>query len=84
MDEIEIIKSQIVKQGTIFQTGGFKPAYSISESWIGKIYLFKEDEGIPLDKNGIQMIPLIQINLKNVPVKPKSISNTKVIRSSIQ
>ena len=79
MDEIENIKSQIVKQATVFQTGGFKPTNSISESWIGKVYLFKESEEIPLDKNGKQMIPLIQINLENLSNKPKSISNTKVI-----
>jgi len=79
MNELEIIKSQIVKKATIFQTGGFKPTNSISESWLGKVYLFKEDEEIPLDKNGEQMIPLIQINLNNISTKPKSISNTKII-----
>lgn len=79
MDKIEIIKSQIAKKASIFQTGGFKPTNSISESWIGKVFLFKKEEEIPLDKNGKQMIPLIQLNLRNVLNKPNAISDTKVI-----
>lgn len=79
MDEIEIVKSQIVRPATIFETGGFKPNNGIAESWIGKIYVFKEDEGIPLDKKGKQMIPLIQLNLTQVEIKPDSISDTKII-----
>lgn len=79
MDEIENIKKHIVKKATVFQTGGFKPTNSISESWIGKVYLFKDNEEIPLDKNGNKMIPLIQVNLNHVSIKPKSISNSKII-----
>ena len=79
MNAVEIIKSQISKKATIFQTGGFKPTNSTSESWIGKIYLFKENEEIPIDNVGRQMIPLAQINVENIHEKPKSISDTKLI-----
>ncbi len=79
MNEIEDIKGQIVKRGIELKTGGFKPTNSTSESWIGKVYLYKEDEEIPTDKNGKLMIPLFQLCFENLPFIPEIFSNTKVI-----
>lgn len=79
MNEIERIKQQIVKKATTFEVGGFKPTNSISESWIAKVYLYKEDEEIPKDKNGNLMIPLFQLCLEEVHNIPKVLSETKVL-----
>jgi len=79
MNEINQIKKQIVKQATELKTGGFKPTNSISESWIGKVYLYKENEGIPKDKNGELMIPLFQLCFENIPFVPKVFSDTKAL-----
>ncbi|CAN5434163.1 YwqG family protein [soil metagenome] len=79
MNEIENIKKQIVRKATEFITGGFKPTNSISESWIGKVYLFKEDEEIPKDSEGNLMLPLFQLCLDNIENVPKVLSDTKVL-----
>ncbi|TDS13000.1 DUF1963 domain-containing protein [Sphingobacterium paludis] len=41
MQEVDKIKQKIVKKATVFETGGFKPEYTSTESWIGKVYLLK-------------------------------------------
>lgn len=79
MNEIENIKKQIVRKATEFITGGFKPTNSISESWIGKVYLYKEDEEIPNDSKGNLMFPLFQLCLDNLENIPKILSETKVL-----
>lgn len=79
MSEIEEIKRQIVKQAVKLNVGGFKPTNSMTESWIGKVYLYGLEEEIPLDKNGALMIPVLQLCLENLPFVPKILSKTKVI-----
>lgn len=79
MDKIEDIKKQIVKQATELITGGFKPTNSISESWIGKVYLYKEDEEIPKDIKGDLMLPLFQLCLDNIENIPETLVDTKVL-----
>lgn len=79
MNEIENIKKQIRRKAIEFITGGFKPTNSISESWIGKVYLFKEDEEIPRDNNGDLMFPLFQLCLDNIENIPEVLSATKAL-----
>ena len=79
MNEIEEIKKQIVKQGIELKTGGFKPTNSITESWIGKVYLYRKNEEIPKDKNGELMIPLFQLCFENLPFIPEIFSETKAL-----
>jgi uncharacterized protein YwqG len=78
MNEIENIKRQIVRKATEFVRGSFKRTNSNSESWIGKVYLYKAGEEIPKDSNGLLMIPLMQLNLENIEL-PRIISDSKVI-----
>ncbi len=79
MNEIENIKKQIVRKATGFITGGFKPTNSDSESWIGKVYLYKEDEEIPKDSKGNIMFPLFQLCLDNLEYIPKILSEAKAL-----
>ncbi|WP_242133004.1 DUF1963 domain-containing protein [Aestuariivivens marinum] len=79
MNKIQEIKKEIVKRGIELKTGGFRPTNSESESWIGKVYLFKENEEIPKDNNGELMIPLFQLYLENLPFIPEILSNTKAL-----
>lgn len=79
MDKIESIKNRAVKQAIRFNTGGIRPSNSMSESWIGKIYLYKQEEEIPKDKDGKLMIPLLQLCLSELPFVPDPIKSTKVI-----
>ena len=79
MNEIEKIKEQIVRQAIELKTGGFKPSNSMNESWIGKVYLYKVDEEIPIDSNGELMIPLLQLCFQDISFYPKALSNTKAL-----
>ncbi len=76
---IQEIKNKIAKPTTKFDTGGFRPKNTIEESWIGKVFLFKEDEEIPRDENGNLMLPLAQFYLPDLPFVPETISDKKVI-----
>ena len=64
MKRIEEIKKQLVKRATGFITGGFRPTNSNTENWIGQVYLYRENEDIPIDDNGKAMLPLLQICLE--------------------
>jgi hypothetical protein len=76
---VEEIKEKLAKKAVEFTTGGFKPTNSIFESWIGKVYLYKENEEIPTGKNGKLMFPLFQLCLEKLPFIPNILKNTKVI-----
>ncbi len=41
---IQEIKERLVKKAVRLSPGGFKPAYTETESWLGKVYLFREEE----------------------------------------
>jgi len=77
--KIEELINRLEKKATIFSTGGFKPTNSISESWIGKIYLFGEEEEIPKDENGELMYPVFQLCIDGLPFIPDTLKDTKVI-----
>jgi uncharacterized protein YwqG len=76
---VEEIKNKLSKKAVEFSTGGFKPTNTDTESWIGRVYLYKQDETIPPDNNGDLMFPLFQLCLSNLPFTPNALSKTKVI-----
>ena len=39
---------------TGFITGGFRPTNSNTENWIGQVYLYRENEDIPIDVWGTE------------------------------
>ncbi|SHL06920.1 DUF1963 domain-containing protein [Flavobacterium chilense] len=79
MEDIQNIKIKLAKKATEFITGGFKPENSITESWIGRVYLYHQDEEIPLDNNGNQMLPLFQLCFDQLPFVPEILQETKII-----
>ncbi|MCX2743303.1 DUF1963 domain-containing protein [Mangrovivirga sp. M17] len=76
---VEEIRKQIAKPATKFLTGGFRPQNSLEESWIGKVFTYQEEEGIPVDQNGNLMIPLAQLSLAELPYVPPIIESTKLL-----
>jgi hypothetical protein len=79
MNDLEKIKSKLAKRASGFITGGFKPTNSNTESWIGRVYLYLENEEIPVDNNGDLMLPLFQLCLNELPFVPDILINTKII-----
>ncbi|MEO1655836.1 MAG: hypothetical protein AAFU64_20005, partial [Bacteroidota bacterium] len=72
-------KDKIARPATQFITGGFRPKNTFEESWIGKVFIYREDEAIPLDKEGAPMVPLAQLYLPNLPYVHPYLENTKLI-----
>lgn len=79
MTEIEEIKKRIAKPATVFSTGGFRPTSSVTESWIGRVYLCREDEDLPNDSKGKSMFPLCQLCLDGLLSLPESLADTTVL-----
>lgn len=73
------IKAQLVKPATELIPGGFRPTHAITESWVGRVYLFKANEDIPQDQNGDLMVPLFQLCLEDLPFIPAILADTKAL-----
>jgi uncharacterized protein YwqG len=78
MTDAKSIKNQLAKRATTFTTGGFKPTNSVNESWIGRVYLYAENEEIPKDDKGNLMLPLMQLCFEDLPFVPSALSDIKV------
>ncbi|MDD1012077.1 DUF1963 domain-containing protein [Pseudomonas rubra] len=65
--DIESIKQQLAKPATRFFAGGFRPDDSDSESWLGRVFLYGTDEGIPCNDAGEQLLPYAQFHLADLP-----------------
>jgi hypothetical protein len=76
---VQEVKNKLAKQAVEFSTGGFKPTNTDKENWIGRVYLYKQDEEIPFDNNGDLMFPLFQRCLTELPFVPEVLSKTKAV-----
>lgn len=79
MDAINRIKKEIEKSATVFETGGFRPENKITESWIGRVFAYGANEGIPQDSNGIPMVPLAQFYLPILPFVPEQVRDIRIL-----
>lgn len=70
---IQEIKAKLMKEATIFYTGGVRPTNELSESWIGKAAWKKENENIPKDADGNEMTPLATLFLEGLTGIPQSL-----------
>src|SRR5690606_14721760 len=73
------IKRKIEKSATTFEVGGFRPANTIEESWIGRVFVYGEGEEIPKDDEGRLMVPLIQFYLPDLPFVPDQLQGRKLL-----
>lgn len=76
---IEEIKQVIGKKAISYTVGGFRPSFDLSESWLGKVDLFDEEESIPVDNERVPMIPLMQLNLEALSFVPASLEGIKLL-----
>ena len=77
--DISEIKRQLAKPATKLIAGGFRPSGQDDESWIGKVFLFRADEAIPLDEAGEQMLPLAQFYLPALPFCSPLLKDARVL-----
>lgn len=74
----EEIENQITKKATVFQVGGFRPEESPLSSWLGRVLVQKPNEEWP-QSNGEPMIPVCQINLKELQYVPKNLKDIQFL-----
>lgn len=77
--DIDRIKRQLARPATRFFAGGFRPAGTDEESWIGRVFLFADGEDVPLDASGAAMVPLLQLHLPTLPVVPAALQGIRVL-----
>lgn len=77
--EIQEIKETLMKEATIFKTGGIRPTNELLESWIGKVSWKKENESIPKDADENEMNPLATLFLDGLVGIPKGLAEIYLI-----
>ncbi|QCI10763.1 DUF1963 domain-containing protein [Pseudomonas putida] len=77
--DIEAIKRCLVRPATKFVAGGFRPTHQDNESWLGKVFLFRPGEDIPLDEAGEQMLPYAQFHLPALPYCSPALKGIRVL-----
>ncbi|QNR25165.1 DUF1963 domain-containing protein [Croceimicrobium hydrocarbonivorans] len=74
----EEFETKIKKPAILFQVGGFRPTDSKTASWIGKVMVGEAGESWP-ESNGKPMIPICQLNLKELPSRPDNLKDIEFI-----
>ncbi|MBD8573793.1 DUF1963 domain-containing protein [Pseudomonas syringae] len=77
--DIQDIKRELAKPATTFEAGGFRPANTIEESWLGRVFLYRPDEELPLGADGQPLLPLAQFYLPALPCVSPQLANTRVL-----
>jgi len=75
----EEIKFALARPAVEFTTGGFRPTYAATESWLGRVYLGRPGETLPLDAQGRPMWPLLQLVLAGLPAVPGALAATQAL-----
>ena len=75
---MEEIKKQLAREAICLNVGGFRPGTALTDSWIGKVMLAATGERWPIFE-GNPMIPLCQINLKELPYRPDILADIEFI-----
>jgi uncharacterized protein YwqG len=76
---INEIKTRLFKKAVKFTAVGNKLSNLYEGSWIGGVFLYKQEEEIPKDKNGDLMLPLFQASIKDLPFVPNILRDTSFI-----
>lgn len=78
MDPQEI-QRRLARPATIFTAGGFRPTHLDDESWLGKVFLYRPDEGIPKNAAGDEMLPYAQFYLPGLPHDCPALAGVRVV-----
>ncbi|WP_426132890.1 DUF1963 domain-containing protein [Pseudomonas sp. PWP3-1b2] len=76
---IQEIKQRLARPALKLIAGGFRPVGSDEESWLGNVFLFRPDEGVPTNKNGEPLFPYAQFYLPALPFNSQVLGNVRVL-----
>ena len=71
-------ENRIKKPSIRFHVGGFRPNDSLTASWVGNVTVKKDDETWP-ESNGQPMIPICQLNLRELTYKPANLQDIELL-----
>lgn len=77
--DIQEIQKLLIKPATKFTTNGSSAADQNEESWIGKVSLFRPDEGVPKNTAGNELHPYAQFYLANLPFNSLLLEGVSVL-----
>jgi len=77
--DIAEIQRRLAKPAVKLLAGGFKPTHQLEESWIGKVSLYRQGEGIPQNDKGQMLIPYAQFYLPALPFISPQLENVRVL-----
>jgi len=72
--KINEIKAQLVRQATIFKTGGVRPTHDLHESWIGYV-----GWSLPAEQCPQAFQPLATLFLRDLPFVPASLKHIELL-----
>jgi hypothetical protein len=76
---VDEIKEILKRKAVIFHTGGKRPTQELLESWIGRVSWKQQDEDLPLDIIGGNMLPIATIFLKGIPFCPVELLGMELV-----
>lgn len=79
----EEIRKKVARKASKLTAGGFRPSGELTESWLGRVFLFKPDESQPVNSNNELIFPLAQLYLPKLPYVPPCLNSIEVITAFI-
>jgi hypothetical protein len=73
------IKQQLVRPAVKFSAGGFRPAGTDEESWLGNVFLFRPEENVPTNQAGQPLLPYAQFYLPTLPFNSHLLAGVRVL-----
>lgn len=77
--DIQQIKQRLARPAVKFMAGGFRPLGTDEESWLGNVFLFRPDEGVPTNQAGQPLLPYAQFYLPALPYNSPLLAGVRVL-----
>lgn len=77
--DIQQIKQRLARPAVKFMAGGFRPLGTDEESWLGNVFLFRPDEGVPTNQAGQPLLPYAQFYLPALPFNSPLLAGVRVL-----
>ncbi|KAA9000686.1 DUF1963 domain-containing protein [Affinibrenneria salicis] len=73
------IRRQLARPVLTLSAGGFRPTQADNESWLGKVFLFRPEETVPVNDAGEALLPFAQFCLSALPLSSPALENVHVL-----
>ncbi|ROL80769.1 hypothetical protein BLX41_08690, partial [Pseudomonas protegens] len=77
--DIQDIQRSLARPALKLVAGGFRPTQAMDESWLGRVFLFREDEELPRNRAGETLLPFAQLYLPALPFHSPLLEGVRVL-----